>query len=38
MLLAIAAVVVLLAFAWVDGGVEPLRPIEQPVTAPGQGR
>lgn len=28
----------LIAFAWIDGGEEPLRPISEPVTLPGGGR
>jgi hypothetical protein len=29
-----ALVVLLLAYAWIDGGEEPLRPIAQPVQVP----
>ena len=36
MLLAIVAVVVLM-MAWANGGSQPLRWIEQPVQAPGEG-
>jgi len=30
--------VALLAYAWIDGGREPLRPIAQPVAIPGAGK
>lgn len=32
--LAAAAILVLLAYAWVDGGREPMRDIVQPVSVP----
>ncbi|ANY20410.1 hypothetical protein A6F68_01900 [Tsuneonella dongtanensis] len=32
--MAVGLVVVLLAYAWVDGGEEPLRPIAEPVEVP----
>ena len=31
-----AALLVLLALAWIDGGEEPLHPIKQPVSLSGQ--
>lgn len=34
---AVAALLVLLAVAWFDGGEESLRPIEQPVALPSAG-
>lgn len=33
----VAALLVVLAVAWFDGGEESLRPIEQPVALPGAG-
>ena len=36
--LALAAVAVLAALAWIDGGEEPLRPIAETVALPGAGR
>lgn len=38
-LLGIAALIVLLvlAYAWIDGGREPVRPIVEPIPVPGVG-
>jgi len=37
-MVAAALVAVLLAWAWIDGGREPLRAIEEPVALPGAAR
>lgn len=34
--IAVVLVLAVLAWAWWDGGREPLRPIEQPLALPGQ--
>jgi hypothetical protein len=34
----VAIVLLVLAYAWIDGGREPLRTISEPVAVPGGGR